>query len=123
MSQKNIDYHSMCKIENIKPISESTCYKILKNCPALFRRSMQGLDNIVANGFNSFDEMDKMVSKLSDNGLNLEKVKTFQIVLSDTRNYLKFFYKKNLNFSKECANHCIAFSLSEKNICIHNPCP
>ena len=41
------DYRLMCQQENLKPMSDSTCYKILKSCPASFRKSMQGLDNII----------------------------------------------------------------------------
>jgi len=31
------EYHEMCKIENIKALSETTCLKILNSCPASYR--------------------------------------------------------------------------------------
>ena len=85
-----IDYNSMCKNENIKPLSNSTCYKILKNCPASFRKSMQGLDNVVADGLNSFDQMENLISKLSEKSLNEEKFKNLKIILNNCKIYLKF---------------------------------
>ena len=63
------DYRLMCQQENLKPMSDSTCYKILKSCPASFRKSMQGLDNIICDGLNSFDAMEKIILYLKENGI------------------------------------------------------
>jgi hypothetical protein len=113
------DYRLMCQQENLKPMSDSTCYKILKSCPASFRKSMQGLDNIICDGLNSFDAMEKIILYLKENGLEDDKSKTLNIVLNDSKNYLKFKYKRNLKFSSECSDHCAKFALSEKNLCSH----
>ena len=62
------DYKSICEQESITSLSYLTGYRILKNCPASFRKSMQGLDNVVADGLNSFDEMLKIISILNEKG-------------------------------------------------------
>lgn len=75
------DYHSICDKENIKPF-ESTCYKILKNCPASFRKSMAGLDNVICDGLNAFDGLEKIIHNLKSIGLKEEDFKLFNNVLN-----------------------------------------
>ena len=51
---------------------------------------MQGLDNFVADGLNSFDQMENLISKLSEKSLNEEKFKNLKIILNNCKIYLKF---------------------------------
>lgn len=47
----------MCKNNNLNPISQSFCYKILKECTASFTKILQGLDNMYADGLDAFDKL------------------------------------------------------------------
>jgi hypothetical protein len=37
------EYTKMCNKENLKPLSQSTCLRILKACPASYRKCLQGI--------------------------------------------------------------------------------
>ena len=66
----------MCREENLEQLSESTCYKILNNCAASFRKSLCGLDNVISDGLDGFDEIEKIIPILEENGLESENAKT-----------------------------------------------
>lgn len=42
----------------------STLYKILDECPAVVRKSVEGLDNFVMEGSRGFSELEKIINKL-----------------------------------------------------------
>jgi len=113
------DYFLMCERESIKPLSQSTCYKLLNKCPASYRKSMQGLDNVVCDGLNAFDGIEVIINNLKSNGLDDEKVKIFRTILNEYKNYLKFSFKKKQRYDSECSDHCVKFALSSKNLCTH----
>ncbi len=50
------DYQQMCKREAIKPLCNSTCLKILNACPSSYRKCLQGLDNVMAEGLASYSK-------------------------------------------------------------------
>jgi hypothetical protein len=57
------EYHEMCKKENIKALSETTCLKILNSCPASYRKCLQGLDYVMADGLSGFSKLIDLVNE------------------------------------------------------------
>ena len=49
-------------------MSKRTLHRVLDECPASVRKSLQGLDNFYAQGTEAFDYLDKLVDKLVDCG-------------------------------------------------------
>jgi hypothetical protein len=114
------DYHEMCKKNNIIPISKSVCYKILKHCSVSYSKSLAGLDNMYADGLDSFDKLEEIINLMKiKNPLN-KQLDNLLISLKSSKNYLKFDFKSNMSFSSECSDHCACFALSNKNICEHD---
>ena len=48
-------YIEMCKSSEFQPLSESSLYRILRSLKPLQRKSLSGLDDIMADGLNAFD--------------------------------------------------------------------
>ena len=49
-------------------MSKRTLHRVLDECSASLRKSLQGLDNFFAQGTEAFDYLDKLVDKLVDCG-------------------------------------------------------
>lgn len=106
-------YYAVCKEEGIPSLSQSYCYKVLKKCGASFKKSFQGLDNIKADGLNSFDKLFDIFE--SQNGCELDLVENDRLtnIVTRTLDYLKYTYIKNLKMSSSCADHCVSYALSK----------
>jgi len=61
-------YQQYCSKRDFKPMSKRTLQRVLNDCSASVRKSLQGLDNFSAQGAEAFDELDKLVDKLVDCG-------------------------------------------------------
>jgi hypothetical protein len=103
----------MCKDESLASLGKSTCFKILDKCSASFRKSMQGLDNMKADGLDSFDKLESLIQTLANFGLNQNEFKQLKNSIDSIRNYLKFNYIKNLSKSCICSDHCVNYALSD----------
>ena len=113
------DYHEMCKKEAIKPLCKTTCLKILNSCPSSYRKCLQGLDNVMAEGLASYSKLEELIGKL----LCLESKKKELIdKLTCTRNYIKFKFKNNLALKSSCADHCCNLALSENGSKFNQKC-
>ncbi|CAC5400064.1 unnamed protein product [Mytilus coruscus] len=117
-----LQYTALCKEENIKPLGSSTLYKLLEDCAALVRRSIEGLDNFVMEGCRAFRDLESVVHKL---GLNNAESKSVQENLQNAKRYLKSELK--VHTSRECqvGDHCLSFALSStelpfKSLCEHS---
>lgn len=53
-----------------------------------------------------------------NSGLSKSSVDEIKKRLLDGRNYLKIDYKLNLELDSRCADHCMTYSLSDKNVCV-----
>jgi hypothetical protein len=106
-------YIESCKEQQMKALSERTCFRILDKCPASFRKSLQGLDSMKVDGINSFEKLKEIVESLESNGLNRELSSTLKNLIQSGLNYLKFGFRKYLKKSSECSDHCVNYALSE----------
>ena len=109
----------MCQKEVREPLGKTTCFKILKNCSASFRKCLAGLNNVMTDGVSAFDKLSRLVDRLKDFGLPDQKYSLYLNLISSTMNYLKFSYKKNLSFDSVCADHCASFALRNTLTCKH----
>lgn len=109
------EYFEICKNEQLPPLSESTCYRILNKCKASFRKSMQGLDNIKADGLDAFDKIDEIIKSLKDFNLSEKTYKELKDLNLTCLNHLKFNFIKHLKKSSSCSDHCVNYALSAEN--------
>lgn len=58
-------YTQYCAENNFKPFSKSTMLRVLNECSATVRKSLQGLDNFAAQGARSFDDLATVVRTIS----------------------------------------------------------
>lgn len=63
----------------------STLYKILDECPAVVRKSAEGLDNFME-GSRGFSELEKIINKLE---ISSEESKILSMSLQNAKTYLK----------------------------------
>lgn len=61
-------YTRYCEETNFHPFSESTMVRILSECSASVRKSLQGLDYFAADGSRAFDELLALVPKVVEYG-------------------------------------------------------
>ena len=57
-------YICYCKQEQFQPASERSLYRILDVCCASMQKSLQGLDNVTAEGTEAIDNLTKMIETL-----------------------------------------------------------
>ena len=58
-------YSQYCKENNFQSFSKSTMLRVLDECSATHRKSLQGLDNFAAQGGRSFDDLGTVVLTIS----------------------------------------------------------
>jgi len=81
-------YNKLCDEINFKPLSQSTMLRVLTECSASVRKSLQGLDYYAAEGARAFDDLAGIVEKVyalsdlseGDTGL-LESLKAGKLYL------------------------------------------
>ena len=123
-------YYTYCiseKPQNFKPLSYTTLWKILQECPATTRKSLSGLDDIMADGLSGFVTLQKAVDTLQDNGVSVDTCKNYKTKLDEAKQYLKGQYSIDVSAnSSTCADHCRAFALSDpkdpklRKVCDHS---
>ena len=111
------DYKKMCENENLKSLSESTCYKILKDCGASFSKCLKGLDSMLADGMDAFDEIEKILYKLMDYTIEHDQITALISLMKLSRDYLQFDFKKHISFESTCTDHCAAYALDFTELC------
>ena len=87
-------YTQYCLETKFKPFSERTMLRILSECSASVRKSLQGLDYFAAEGARAFDDLVGMVHPMSENvadGKEWEKRMTEHLKASKL--YLKGDFK------------------------------
>lgn len=109
-------YLAYCEETNFDPLSKSSLYKILSECPASRRTNLKGLDNIAADGNAAFESLITIISELEDqtidNCLQTEFKECKEKLLS-SRLYLKTEYKLHVEKENRCPDHCINYALSD----------
>lgn len=109
-------YLAYCQEDGFEPLSKSTLYKILSECPASKRTNLKGLDNIAAEGNSSFETLIGFIQELEKSNITqtaalLECKEKFQ----SSKLYLKTEYKLNIQKESGCADHCLCYALSDES--------
>lgn len=86
-------YSRFCEETNFQPFSERTMLRILSECSASVRKSLQGLDYFAAEGARAFDELLSLAHKMTEYGADREWEAQMSEVLKVGKLYLKGDYK------------------------------
>ena len=106
-------YICYCKQEEFQPASERSLYRILDVCSASMQKSLQGLDNVTAEGTEAIDNLTKMIETLVENGAEEGWGKTAQCKVKEVKRYFKTYFKAHMSREEHCADHCTTYSLSD----------
>ncbi|XP_061190254.1 uncharacterized protein LOC133198128 [Saccostrea echinata] len=116
-------YIALCKEENVKPLGTSTMYKLLDDCSAMLRRSVEGLDNFVMDGCRAFQELE---STLDCSQLPQSALIHLREGLRHAKRYLKSEFKMHVEKESSVPDHCISYALSITGdecfgeVCLHD---
>ena len=86
-------YKQYCMESNFKPFSESTMLRVLSECSASVRKSLQGLDYFAAEGARSFDDLSVNVRQIAHLGPGKEWETFIAQALKTDKLYLKGDFK------------------------------
>ena len=106
-------YVSYCKEIAFNHLSERKLYRVLKYCPALQKKALQGLDNISADRKRGVKKLENAIRKLGERGKSSEWVTGGINLLMAFKSYLKESYRLHLSTSSRCPDHCSMFALSD----------
>lgn len=93
-------YKQFCTETNFQPFSDSTMERILSSCGATVRKSLQGLDYFAAEGAKAFDDLESVVDKLCNFGMERQTSNQLTKALKAGKQYLKTDYKVEINYYK-----------------------
>ncbi|XP_015759339.1 PREDICTED: uncharacterized protein LOC107338616 isoform X3 [Acropora digitifera] len=93
-------YICYCKQEQFQPASETSLYRILDVCSASMQKSLQGLDNVTAEGTEAIDNLTKMIETLVENGAEEGWGKTTECKVKEVKRetMCEFFGKRGLSW-------------------------
>ena len=86
-------YTQYCLETNFKPFRETTMRRVLSECSASVRKSLQGLDYFAAEGARAFDDLVALVRQIGGLGSGKEWETTVVQALMTSKQYLKGDYK------------------------------
>lgn len=117
------NYLEYCKETEFQTFSRASLYRILKACRASKRKAMHGLDNTTALGMNAMESLQKVVTRLGEYGLDMEKKDTLIDMINICNQHLKFDVKSHFSRSSSCSDHCTMFALSDPtDTCFSSNC-
>lgn len=91
-------YKQYCDDTNYRPFSERTMTRILSECSASVRKSLQGLDYFASEGARGFDDLSSLLEQVLENGTSKERVQGLQEALKAGKLYLKGDFKVKYYF-------------------------
>ena len=77
------------------------------------QKSLQGLDNLTAEGAEAFEHLQATVKALVELGAEQKWGQTVQQALKDAKRYLKTDFKTHVGRQEHCKDHCIVYALSD----------
>ena len=86
-------YTQYCLEINFKPFSETTMRRVLFECSASVRKSLQGLDYFAAEGARAFDDLVVLIRQIGEIGSGKEWETIVVQPLMTSKQYLKGDYK------------------------------
>ncbi|VDI78120.1 Hypothetical predicted protein [Mytilus galloprovincialis] len=112
-------YKQFCEDEEIRPLGTSTMYKILEECAASVRHSVEGLDYYVAEGGRAFRDIEEILEGFDCEDEDIKKMKAD---LLEVKRYLKSDYKVHVRDMAQIADHCRSYALSDIDSNFRNDC-
>ncbi|KAK3736782.1 hypothetical protein QZH41_002391 [Actinostola sp. cb2023] len=111
-----MQYKQYCIEANFKSFSDRTMRRILTECSASVRKSLQGLDYYASDGSRAFDDLASIVQNIAyvkDEG----EVWSTQIqdTLKAGKLYFKGDYKVHISEESNVADHCSVYALSDQS--------
>ena len=106
-------YLKFCEEDKVEPLSRRTLFRILEVREASERKSLQGVDNIAADGSLGFERIKHIVLELESLGVDKEWVENTLKRLHNARLYLTTDYTVHCNEEGPCPDHCRNFALSD----------
>ena len=106
-------YLAYCKQQQFQPAGERSLYRMLDVCSASTQKSLQGLDNVTAEGTEAIDSLADVVRALGDNGVDRFWQKLIENQLKEAKRYLKTDFKTHIEREAQCADHCSVHALSD----------
>lgn len=82
-------YLAYCKQQQFKPAGVRSLYRIIDCCSASMQKSLQGLDNVTAEGTKAIDNLVSVVQELLEHGAEVSWQKTMEQQLKEAKRYLK----------------------------------
>ena len=110
---------TICDESGFKPASTRTLFRILEVCPALTRKSLQGLDNYMTDRSEAFENLEEIISKLYDGGMPDSKADRLRSMALSCKRYLKQDYRTHVlhnstsDISSVSPDYCRFFALSD----------
>ena len=95
-------YSQYCAETNFHPFSERTMLRILSECSASVRKSLQGLDYYAAEGTRAFDELLSLVHKMCEYTTDMDWETRTSDALKASKLYLKGDFKVIFRTSSTC---------------------
>ena len=86
-------YKQYCAEIGFEPFSESTMIRILLECSASLRKSLEGLDYFAAEGARGFEDLSEVLGKTLSLGASEDEVANLQESLKAGKQYLKGDFK------------------------------
>ena len=82
-------------------------------CAASLQTSLQGLDNMTAEGTDAVDNMNDLVDTLGNLGSSDQFSKLAHQGIKEAKRYLKTEFKGHVSREKICADHCTTYALND----------
>ena len=123
-----VQYLVFCEDGGFQPLSRATMYRVLKVREASQLKSLQGLDNVSAEGTEGFQRITQIVEELEEEyGVSKDWCSDVKNRLKKAKCYLKTEYHIHCRDKDSlCADHCRKFALSDtvdedfNHQCVHN---
>lgn len=107
-------YKAYCSENNISPLGDSTMYRILSECGAQIRTSLEGIDYFIAERGRAFRTiLDALEELLKFQVLNQQEKKDFSALFLQCKQYLRADFKVHISPDSKVADHCQTFALSD----------
>ena len=106
-------YLRYSKQEEFETASERSLYRILDVCSASMQKSLQGLDNVTADGTEAIDTLINIVQTLVESGASTEWGTKTEQKVKEVKRYFKTDFKAHITRNEHCADHCMTYSLSD----------
>ena len=116
-------YFKHCEEEEVEPLSRATLFRVLEVREASERKSLQGIDNIAAEGSNAFEKLRKIVIAMEGLGVTKSWVESTLRKLNNAILYLRTDYSVHCKEQSPCPDHCRSFALSDSKLtCFQKSC-